>query len=248
MRRLRRSDFTLNPEPTLSHEHPLRLAALTALAVIATFTLSAPHAHAQGTLCAIVEGGNPGIFHALEPAVASPQPRINLRAKLKQGIDRSQFREELRENPELILKMCWMVNGEIGRNAPLEAKIVQLETLFNRAQTRGQSLARNLLSVTEDPKQGYYAGKNAPGGGTYSLTAEPTTAEVQWFKDHVLSEVMRGSNLSDHGDGPMTGNASGDVARHEFKEGVSGYKLAGGDSYFREGPFELPFPPKYKVA
>jgi hypothetical protein len=211
-----------------------------ALAVVATFTISASHASTQQTPCAVSDGCNPR--NATDPAAASPQPLINVHAKLKHGIDRSQFSEELREHPELILKMSWMVNGEIGRNAPLEAKIVQLETLFNRAQARGQSLARNLLSVTEDPNEGYYAGKSAPGGGTYSPAAKPTPAEVQWFKDNVLSEVMRGSNLSDHGNGPMTGNASGDVAQHEFKQGISGYKLAGGDSYFREGPFEFPFP------
>jgi len=220
-----------------------------ALAAVATFTLSASHAQTQGTPCALGYSCNLGIFNAPEPAAPGAQPMINPHAKLQHGIDRSQFRKELSDHPELITKMSWMVNGEIGRNAPLDAKIVQLETLFNRAQTRGQSLARNLLSVTEDPKEGYYAGKNAPDGGTYSPAAEPTPAEVQWFKDHVLSVVMQGSNLSDHGDGPMTGNASGDVARDEVKQGIFGYKLVGGDWYFREGPFDLPFPPpKDKAA
>jgi hypothetical protein len=110
------------------------------------------------------------------------QPPVAPRAKLAHGIDRTQFLPELAAHPELIGKMAHMVFGEVGRDAPRKVKIVQLETAFNRAQARGQSLAHVLLSVTEDPET------------------------------------------------------------HQFGEGMSGYRLAGGDSYFREGPFLHPFP------
>jgi len=58
----------------------------------------------------------------------------------------------------------------------------------------------------------------------------------------VLTSVLRGSNLSDVGYGPMTGNASTDVAAHQFAKGDPGYRLQAGDAYFREGPFINDFP------
>jgi hypothetical protein len=51
----------------------------------------------------------------------------------------------------------------------------------------------------------------------------------------VLAAVLGGSNLSDVGYGPMTGNASADVAAHQFAKGDPGYQLQAGDAYFREG-------------
>jgi hypothetical protein len=129
-----------------------------------------------------------------------------------------------------------MVFGEVGRNAPLPVKIIQLETAFNRAQARGQTLAHVLLSVKESPSEGYYA------VDTYCAAAEPTPEEVETFKNAVLATVLHGSNLSDVGFGPMTGNASADVAAHQFAKGDPGYQLQAGDAYFREGPFINEFP------
>jgi Phage tail lysozyme len=149
------------------------------------------------------------------------------------GIDRSQFQSEIDQNPALVTKMASMVQGEVGANAPLKARTVQLETAFNRAQARGHSLSQALLSVAEDPKRGYYA------RDTYHPVSKEDVAK---FKRDVLAPVMAGSNQSDVGYGPMTGNASGSVAAHQFARGTPGYKLPGGDTYFREGPFTHPFP------
>ena len=88
-----------------------------------------------------------------------------------------------------------------------------------------------LLSVKESRGDGYYA------VDTYCAAAEPTPEEVETFKKTVLTAVLRGSNLSDVGYGPMTGNASADVAAHQFAKGDPGYQLQAGDAYFREGPF-----------
>jgi hypothetical protein len=44
------------------------------------------------------------------------------------------------------------------------------------------------------------------------------------------------------GYGPVTGNASADVAAHQFAKGDPGYQLQAGDAYFREGPFINDFP------
>jgi hypothetical protein len=40
----------------------------------------------------------------------------------------------------------------------------------------------------------------------------------------------------------MTGNASADVAVHQFAKGDPGYQLQALDAYFREGPFINDFP------
>ncbi len=167
---------------------------------------------------------------------APPGPLVTPKAKLAHGIDRSQFRPEIAGDPELAVKMTHMVFGEVGRQAPLPVKIIQLETAFNRAQARGQTLAHVLLSVKESPSDGYYA------IDTYCAAAEPTPEEVETFKKTVLTAVLHGSNLSDVGYGPMTGNASADVAAHQFAKGDPGYQLQAGDAYFREGPFINDFP------
>jgi hypothetical protein len=167
---------------------------------------------------------------------APSRPLVAPKAKLARGIDRDRFRVEIAKDPELIEKMTHMVFGEVGRQAPLPVKIIQLETAFNRAQARGQTLAHVLLSVKESPADGYYA------VDTYSAEAQPTAEEVETFKNTVLAAVLHGSNLSDVGYGPMTGNASAGVAAHQFAKGDPGYQLQAGDAYFREGPFTNDFP------
>lgn len=186
-----------------------------------------------GQICAFGIFCLPNIFDL--PAAEAAPPPVSPKAKIAHPIDRSRFAQEIVDHPELIQKMAWMVNGEVGRHAPTPVRIVQLETAFNRAQARGETLAHVLLSVKESP-EGYYA------VDTYSAEAKPTPEEVEEFKDTVLHAVLAGSNLSDIGYGPMTGNASSNLARHQFQHGTPGYHLAAGDSYFREGPFTNPFP------
>jgi hypothetical protein len=197
-------------------------------------------AHAQpeyvrlAEVCAFGFWCDTGILNSSNPA---PQrPLVTPKAKLVHGIDRSQFAAEIASHPELVVKMTHMVFGEVGRNAPLPVKIIQLETAFNRAQARGQTLAHVLLSVKESPSDGYYAVE------TYCAAAEPSQDDVDTFKKTVLTAVVHGSNLSDVGYGPMTGNASANVAAHQFAKGDPGYQLQAGDAYFREGPFINEFP------
>jgi hypothetical protein len=185
-------------------------------------------------VCAFGFWCDAGILNSNNPAL--PRPLVTPKAKLAHGIDRSQFRPEIASHPELVVKMTHMVFGEVGRDAPLPVKIIQLETAFNRAQARGQALAHVLMSVKESPSDGYYA------IDTYCAAAEPTPEEVETFKTTVLTAVLHGSNLSDVGYGPMTGNASAGVAAHQFAKGDPGYQLQAGDAYFREGPFINDFP------
>jgi hypothetical protein len=185
-------------------------------------------------VCAFGFWCDTGILNSNNPAAT--RPLVAPKAQLTQGIDRSLFRPEIANHPDLVVKMTHMVFGEVGRNAPLPVKVIQLETAFNRAQARGQTLAHVLLSVKESPTDGYYAIE------TYCAAAEPTPEEVETFKKTVLTAVLQGSNLSDVGYGPMTGNASAGVAAHQFAKGDRGYQLQAGDAYFREGPFINDFP------
>ena len=81
-------------------------------------------------VCAFGFWCDTGILNSNNPAPA--RPLVTPKAKLAQGIDRSQFRPEIAGDPELVVKMTHMVFGEVGRHAPLPLKIIQLETAFNR--------------------------------------------------------------------------------------------------------------------
>jgi hypothetical protein len=105
-----------------------------------------------------------------------------------------------------------------------------------RNDLKGFVLKAALSDIKIDPSDGYYA------VDTYCAAAEPSPEEVETFKRTVLTAVLHGSNLSDVGYGPMTGNASADVAAHQFAKGDPGYQLQAGDAYFREGPFINDFP------
>ena len=185
-------------------------------------------------VCAFGFWCSTGMLNSDDPSPA--RPLVAPKAKLARGIDRDRFRTEIADNPDLTVKLTHMVFGEVGRQAPLPVKIIQLETAFNRAQARGQTLAHVLLSVKESPADGYYA------VDTYCAEAEPSPEEVETFTKTVLAAVLHGSNLSDVGYGPMTGNASANVAAHQFAKGDPGYQLQAGDAYFREGPFTNDFP------
>jgi hypothetical protein len=150
------------------------------------------------------------------------------------NVDRSSFNREIAADrpsypgaSSLMEQAAWMVNGEVGSKAPVAAQRVQLETAFNRAQYRNQSLGHALLSVGQS-RHGYYARQ------TYKPSARPSPQQLMRFKTQVWDPVVGGSNLSDVGWGPMTGNASAGVAANQFRRGTLGYKMRGGDTYFRE--------------
>jgi hypothetical protein len=153
------------------------------------------------------------------------------------NIDRSSFQNE--NNDDTAYRAAWMVNGEIGSKASTRQKIVQLETAFNRAQSRHQTLAHALLASRERGDAGYYSGR--PGQvATYRESARPTPEQFAAFKRDIWDPVMKGSNLSDIGYGPMTGNASGSTAAAQFRNKTPGYTF-GQETYFREGPFKYGF-------
>ncbi|MEZ2146956.1 hypothetical protein AAE026_32465 [Bradyrhizobium sp. DN5] len=163
-------------------------------------------------------------------------------ASVANGIDRTQFLSELNSNPALIKKSANMVKGEVGWGAPHNTKLVQLETAFNRAMARGHSLARALLSTSEDRRRGYYQGG---ANGTYSRPV--TSAEFDDFKKTLLQELLAGSNKSEELLGFIaTGNASPPTSTAQFASGTRGGNLPTAlpnhpESYFDEGPHTHPF-------
>jgi hypothetical protein len=161
---------------------------------------------------------------------------------IKNGIDRRQFLDELK-NPTVIKKLADMAKGEVGWNAPLDTKFVQLETPFNRAMARGHSLAQALLSTSEDPRLGYYQG--GPNG-PYSRPV--TTAEFEDFMQNILPEILAGSNKSEELLGFVaTGNALAPISDTQIARGTRFVgdlptEIAGHpQSYFVEGPLRFPF-------
>jgi hypothetical protein len=157
------------------------------------------------------------------------------------GIDRRQFLDELK-NPSIVKKLADMVKGEVGWTAPTDTRFVQAETAFNRAMARGQSLARVLLSRSENFNLGYYQGG---ANGTYS---RPVTAtEFEDFKKNFLPALVAGSNRSEallHF--IATGNASPPVSTEQYANGTQGGDLPTAipghpESYFHEPPFRFDF-------
>jgi Meckel syndrome type 1 protein len=174
------------------------------------------------------------------PPMKASQPNVN----------RSVFSNEIAANrgslPDgsagsLMEQAAWMVNGEVLSGASTQARRIQLETAFNRAQKRHTSLANALRPSLRKGDGGYYDGLRGLHRGTYRPDAKPNAAQLAAFKRDVWDPVVAGSNYSDVGWGPMTGNASGPVAAHQFGHGTPGYRVrAGGDTYFLEDRGALP--------
>jgi hypothetical protein len=181
-----------------------------------------------------------GKYH-YDPAAIIPGSGPATVIATRGGIDRRQFAQEL-SDPAIVKKMADMVKGEVGWNAPNDTKIVQLETVFNRAMARGQSLRRVLLSTSEDPHLGYYQGGS---NGTYSRPVND--AQFADFKKNLLRQVFIGSNRSEELLGFIaTGNASPPTSTAQYARGTRGGDLPSGmqghpESYFAEGPFQFPF-------
>jgi hypothetical protein len=146
-------------------------------------------------------------------------------------IDRSQIRSELEQNPALRDRLNQMVRGEVGSSASPVVRRIQMETAMNRALARGHSLEQALWDTAGHGSRGYYPPQSFTRGGFDEKTFGGD-----------LEAVLAGSNYAGkYGKGLITGNASADVARHQFARGTPGFTLetgSGPESYFSEGPFK----------
>jgi hypothetical protein len=173
------------------------------------------------------------------------------------GVDTSPLSSEI-NNPNTVRQMAQMVSQEVSlRPGNTRAQIVQLETLRNRAlygiQGNGRypdgTAAPTSLSQAGQTIHGPYSHAGHAGYYPDYSNQRVTPQQQAAFKRDVFDVVFPpnggpGSNLSDVGWGPMTGNASNDprmgergmVAKHQYMRGTQGYSMrrSGGDDYFRE--------------
>jgi hypothetical protein len=135
-------------------------------------------------------------------------------------IDRSQFEKELAASPELREKVLKIAANEQGSN-PQGTQAV-LESMMNRAQVMGTSLAAQAKWVTE---HGYYDDRSHPGGREIS-------ASQRAVLDESLKKVLANSNISNY----ATDNASADLAERRIRnqEMIKTFG-AGGETFFRPG-------------
>ena len=128
------------------------------------------------------------------------------------SVRNSQF-QELRDNPQLVGDLFSLTHQEVGTQGP-EAQQAFIETVFNRAAARGQTLDQAMHD------SGYYP--------KVSLRpAELSNAHIENY-GNILSQVGQGSNIS----GGATGNASKNV---RFAGGPQTF-VAGGERFGVEGP------------
>jgi hypothetical protein len=159
-------------------------------------------------------------------------------------IDRSQFLDELKNNPGLAHRIAVIVSGETG-NAPLETKIINAETIFNRAMTNNLTLeqaTRQAGLQYSDGKGGYYPRSTFANGE--SLIGRGNNEGA--FNEQVLKPVLSGSDVSTRVLGfPATGNASnnpllgeaGMVAKHGINNGYyTNYRWLGKELYVNAKP------------
>jgi hypothetical protein len=174
-------------------------------------------------------------------------------------VDVSPLRNEV-GNPRTVQQMAQMVSQEVSlKPGNTRAQIVQLETLRNRALYGIAGNGRypdGTRAPTSLAQAGQTVNRNGPYGragyaGYYPDYSNQRVSpqQLEKFKREVYDVVFPpdgspGSNLSDVGWGPMTGNASNDprmgergmVAKHQYMRGTQGYSMrkSGGDDYFRE--------------
>ena len=129
-------------------------------------------------------------------------------------LNRSSFDAEL-ANPAVRARLLAITNAEVGSQGP-QAQQAFMETVFNRASARGQTLDQTLRG-SYFPKTTYNAADRVMG----SPAMETKYADM-------LAKVRGGSNISNY----ATGNASGTVG---FAGGPQTF-AAGGERFGIEGP------------
>ena len=119
------------------------------------------------------------------------------------GIDRSRFKKELENNPELAQRIMSLAKAEVGSQGPA-AQQKWMETIFNRAYAQRKSLEQVI-----DPDNGYWpSGQKRPQLSKAELDAYQAT----------LGRIVAGSNESNY----ATDNASRGLAKRREKSGRVG--------------------------
>lgn len=253
------------PEAQAAAQDPAAAAQAKAAAVGTAPTQAPPPAQTPTVQQASLTTGQTGGGAATQPIAqneiqASPYSRHGMppMKPTQPHVDVSPLRSEI-GNPRTVHQMAQMVSQEVSlKPGNTRAQIVQLETLRNRALYGIQGNGR-YPDGSRAPTSLAQAGQTVHGGpysragysGYYPDYSRQRVSpqQMEKFKREVYDVVFPpdgspGSNLSDVGYGPMTGNASNDprmgergmVAKHQYLRGTQGYSMrkAGGDDYFRE--------------
>ena len=134
--------------------------------------------------------------------------------------DRAKFKAELDANPGLRAKILRIAANEQGKHGQGTQAVI--ESLFNRASSRGRTLAQEARWTGEG---GYYAQGNM-GRGALENPAHKAILEQS------LANVYAGGNISEF----ATDNASqGLAARRRARGEMDFAKEYGGESFFRPG-------------
>jgi hypothetical protein len=141
-----------------------------------------------------------------------PGPEDEPEAEQRGPFDRTEFRSEINSNPALRERVRDILYGEVGGGASREKKLIQLETIFNRAAARGHGIEKATRNA-DLQKDGYYPQTTFDNGSKIGPNRQ---AEF----DELLEEVLSGSDKSTELLGfPATGNASQGVASRGVSSG-----------------------------
>lgn len=155
--------------------------------------------------------GFPSIVGEAGPEVFVPDQAGTIVPKT--GLGRGRFLNEL-QDPAIRNRLIAYTRAEVGGQGP-EAQQAFMETIFNRATSRRQSLRDTL------------AGSYFPAI-THSRARQPVGAAAQSSYGDIISRVLAGSNITNY----ATGNASGNVG---FAGGPQTF-ASGGERFGIEGP------------
>jgi hypothetical protein len=153
-------------------------------------------------------------------------------SKTGNPFDRERFSRELEEKPWLKEKMKHISAGE---NLDPRANAAVIETMMNRAVTRGTSLE---AQVRRHRSSGV-----AEPGGYYAGYASGISADKAAMIDRNIAAALRGSNVS----GYATDNSSGALAARERATGAFVHHATiNGESFFSPGSAEPAFRDRWR--
>lgn len=137
--------------------------------------------------------------------------------------DRARYAREL--TPQMVDRIKQISAGE---NTNSTANLAVLETVFNRAGSRKQSLGQVTQQYTGPGSPGYYPGSTFSGGSSnYN-----NNSRIRAMVDNNWRKVLAGSNVSDY----ATDNSSGGLAVRDQSTGA--FRLHhkyNGESFFSPG-------------
>jgi len=118
---------------------------------------------------------------------------------------RARYAQEMSDHPELRGKVMAITDAEVGDDNP-QAKQALIETIFNRAASRGMSLSATLAS-RHNPKTGtgYWAPES--WDKAKAMSAQDIQDRLSPTLNPMIDRALGGSNVSNF----STGNQSGTV-------------------------------------